>query len=724
MSKKILLVEDEALIALSEAKTLQKHGYEVVTAYEGSKAVEMVDADPDIHLILMDIDLGRGLDGTQAAQRILEKHDLPIAFLSSHTEPEVVEKTEGITSYGYIVKNTGETVLLASIKMAFRLYDAHMELKKQKENLRTALVQQEQIEEELIAKSDELDRYFNSSLDLLCIATVGGDFIRLNPEWEKLLGYTIDELEGRSFMDFIHEDDKESTREALSRLDDEEEVHNFVNRYCCKDGSYRWLEWRSTPSGSTVYAVARDITKRKEMEDNLRITLDSIGDAVISTDIDGRIIRMNPVAERLCGWPLDDALGKQLNSVFRIVNAHTREKVDNPVAKVIRTGRIVGLANHTMLMSKQGSTYHIADSAAPIKDDSGRLGGVVLVFRDVSKEYEMEEALRESEEKYRTLFDQSVEGIFLHDLDGRIIDVNDMVCTQTGYSREELLQLTVFDLQCHDDATINMPKDEILRLWRQWEPGQRFSIEAEHIKKDGTVYPVRVSTGPIHYGNENVIMAIVEDITERKENEQKLQRALEEKDYLMRELNHRVKNNLNMVSSLIGLKEDDIEEDLSDVTHQIDAIRLVHETLHRPNEIHSINLREYIQELLDTIFASFSYGEVTVRNSVEELSIHTKFAIPLGLIINEIATNAIKHGFDPEEEARFFVDMKKDEESRTYILRLSNNGLPFPEDIDPDSSESLGLQLINTLAQQLEGTVELEKKPNTTFTIRFPMAEG
>jgi PAS domain S-box-containing protein len=109
------------------------------------------------------------------------------------------------------------------------------------------------------------------------------------------------------------------------------------------------------------------------MEDNLRITLDSIGDAVISTDIDGRIIRMNPVAERLCGWPLDDALGKQLNSVFRIVNAHTREKVDNPVAKVIRTGRIVGLANHTMLMSKQGSTYHIADSAAPIKDDSGRL---------------------------------------------------------------------------------------------------------------------------------------------------------------------------------------------------------------------------------------------------------------------------------------------------------------------------------------------------------------
>lgn len=115
MAKKILIVEDEAIIALSEARILKKHGYEAVTVCSGEKAVE-------------------------AAEEILKRHDLPIAFLSSHTEPEVVKKTEGITSYGYIVKNSGETVLLASIKMAFRLYDAHMQLKKQKQDLDTALV--------------------------------------------------------------------------------------------------------------------------------------------------------------------------------------------------------------------------------------------------------------------------------------------------------------------------------------------------------------------------------------------------------------------------------------------------------------------------------------------------------------------------------------------------------------------------------------------------------
>ena len=258
--KTILLVEDEALIAMSEASILAKYGFEVVTAYNAKKAIETAEKQT-FDLILMDIDLGRGkMDGTAAAQAILNKQDIPVVFLSSHTEPEVVEKTEGITSYGYIVKNSGETVLLASIKMAFRLHDAHMELKNQKENLREALIKQEQTEE-------ELERYFESSLDLLCIANTEGVFIRLNPEWEKVLGYPVSELEGRSLMDFVHEDDKAATLDAVGRLEDQEEVLSFVNRYRCKDGSYRWIEWRSKPMGLYIYAAARDITDRKEHQE-------------------------------------------------------------------------------------------------------------------------------------------------------------------------------------------------------------------------------------------------------------------------------------------------------------------------------------------------------------------------------------------------------------------------------------------------------------------------
>ncbi len=123
--------------------------------------------------------------------------------------------------------------------------------------------------EELQAKNKELDRYFSSSLDLLCIADISGNFVRLNPEWENVLGYTICELEGQPFLDFVHPDDLERTRAALETLGREEKILNFENRYRCKNGSYRWIEWRSIPQENMIYAAARDITERKRTEEAL-----------------------------------------------------------------------------------------------------------------------------------------------------------------------------------------------------------------------------------------------------------------------------------------------------------------------------------------------------------------------------------------------------------------------------------------------------------------------
>ena len=131
-----------------------------------------------------------------------------------------------------------------------------------------------------------------------------------------------------------------------------------------------------------------------EREKYLSRTLDSIGDAVITTDTGGRVVRMNPVAEQLTGWTLDEARGQQLTQVFHIVNAHSRKPVDNPVEKVLREGQIVGLANHTLLLARDGSEYQIADSGAPIFDAHRRIPGVILVFRDVTREYHLQEEIR------------------------------------------------------------------------------------------------------------------------------------------------------------------------------------------------------------------------------------------------------------------------------------------------------------------------------------------
>jgi PAS domain S-box-containing protein len=138
--KRLLLVEDEALIALSNKRSLERYGYAVTIASCGEKALEILEGSTDFDLILMDINMGTGLDGTETASLVLQKHDLPIVFLSSHTEPAVVQKTENISSYGYVVKNSSITVLDASIKMAFKLFEANQQLKASRDGLKTRLI--------------------------------------------------------------------------------------------------------------------------------------------------------------------------------------------------------------------------------------------------------------------------------------------------------------------------------------------------------------------------------------------------------------------------------------------------------------------------------------------------------------------------------------------------------------------------------------------------------
>jgi len=164
------------------------------------------------------------------------------------------------------------------------------------------------------------------------------------------------------------------------------------------------FQYMSDAIKKQINELNKEIYDRKEAEHmlsksekNLRVTLDSIGDAVIATDTQGLITRMNPVAEELTGWCYKDAVGKPLDDVFIIVNALNDEKVESPVKKVLATGEIVGLANHTALIAKDGTKIQIADSGAPIQDDSGNVAGVVLVFRDVTEEYALQERLRQSE---------------------------------------------------------------------------------------------------------------------------------------------------------------------------------------------------------------------------------------------------------------------------------------------------------------------------------------
>lgn len=184
----------------------------------------------------------------------------------------------------------------------------------------------------------------------------------------------------------------------------------------------------------------------------LRTTLNSIGDGVIVTDATGNVTLMNPVAERLTGWNMDEAKGRPIEAIFNIVNAKTRDAAMCPVKRVLKEGVIVGLANHTILINRNGMEFPIADSGAPIKfQEDGSTAGVVLVFRDVSVEYAQTLKMEEVANKFSMLFQTINDAVFLFELNsdgtpGAIVDVNQTAIERYGYSREEFLKLKINDL--------------------------------------------------------------------------------------------------------------------------------------------------------------------------------------------------------------------------------------------------------------------------------------
>jgi diguanylate cyclase (GGDEF)-like protein/PAS domain S-box-containing protein len=221
----------------------------------------------------------------------------------------------------------------------------------------------------------------------------------------------------------------------------------------------------------------------REREKNLEVTLDSIGDAVIVTDKHGQITRMNAVAENLTGWSFCEAKHKPLEQIFHIINAITRKPAENPVNKVMKNGQIVGLANHTALIAKDGTEYQIADSAAPIKDHDGKILGIILVFHDVTEEYRLHEQVRKSAERFQHVHEISGAYAWETDTQGHYTFLTDQCFAVKGYKPKQLLGRKIYDLLPETEAT--RLADVIQNILQSKQ--QKFSITLKNILPGGQV---------------------------------------------------------------------------------------------------------------------------------------------------------------------------------------------------------------------------------------------
>ncbi|MBN1985333.1 MAG: PAS domain S-box protein, partial [Prolixibacteraceae bacterium] len=364
-----------------------------------------------------------------------------IIFTDKNCEDKILENLLQAGADVFLMKPFKEAELIALVRTVLKNAATDRQL-----NERSAL--------KLLKEKEEGFRYMfkNNPQPMWIYDLETLQFLKVNLAAVNFYGYSEDEFLSMTLKEIRP---KEDIEELLTDVEKTNRVFNHAGewRHVKKNGEVVHVEIVShtlTFNGKRARHVAvRDITDRKmaemalrENEENLQITLNSIGDAVISTDLEGKIVRMNPVAENLTGWNLKQAKGKYLNEIFHIVNAKTKNEVKNPVMKVLTTGKIVGLANHTKLISKKGKEFQISDSAAPITDVNGNIKGVVLVFRDVTSEYEIKEKL----ETTQFGIDQANIGIFKINENGKIEYVNQKAAKDLGYSVDELLKMNIFDI--------------------------------------------------------------------------------------------------------------------------------------------------------------------------------------------------------------------------------------------------------------------------------------
>jgi PAS domain S-box-containing protein len=466
--KTILLVEDEAFIAMAESMQLKDYGYDVIHVPNGRKAIDAVnDKKTEINLILMDIDLGQEIDGTETAKMILKEHDLPILFLSSHIEREIVDKTENITSYGYVVKNSGITVLDASIKMAFRLYESYLKVKNQKT--------------EIEAKSEEL----------------------------------------------------------------------------------------------------------------------------------------------------------QL-----------------------------------------------------------------------------------SEKRYHRLFESAKDGIIILNAGtGMIVDVNPFLIEMLGYSKEQFIKKSIWDISAFKNI------DYSKQLFKELQDTEYVRYEDLPLETSaGNLIHVEFVSNVYLVDREKVIQCNIRDITDRKRYEKILTNNIDEKEALLKEIQHRTKNSFNMITSLIHLRasvthSEETKNTLEELTLRVKSISDLYSLLYETNSFYEVQLKTYCNKVIESMLNLAK--NIMLNKYIEEITVSTKNAATIGMILVELLSNAIKYAFPESQKGMVNIELKTI--NSKIVLVVEDNGIGFKNDFDITKIKSMGLHLVNLMVDQLNGNIKFIPLNGTKIIIEFPL---
>lgn len=471
--------------------------------------------------------------------------------------------------------------------------------------------------------------------------------------------------------------------------------------------------------------LEKEIKEREKAEEYIKMlanVVESSDDAIITKSLEGHITSWNKGAEAIYGYSTEEIMGKNISI---LAPTELKNETKQLIEKIKRDEHIAHY--ETVRVRKDGSQINVSITLSPIFDSSGGLIGISTIARDITQRKKAEVDLKESEEFLDNIVENIPNMIFVKNAeDLNFKKVNKEGELYFGYPKDELVGKSDYDFFPKDVADFFTQKDrevlkskELLDIPEETIATRELGSRLLHTKK----IPILNKEG-----NPQYLLGISEDITEFKQAENELKESLRIKEVLLSEIHHRVKNNMQIISSLLNLQKNFVEDEkasavLLESQNRVKSMAMIHERLYQSGDFTRIDISEYIERLLADLFYTYATSNEQVISiiDVDDLSLNIETAIPCGLIISELVSNSLKYAFPEGRKGKLTVSLKAGDEWNELII--SDDGIGFPEELDFKNTETLGIQLVNNLVGQIDGEITLDRSQGTEFTITFKELE-
>ncbi|MEW6351437.1 MAG: histidine kinase dimerization/phosphoacceptor domain -containing protein [Thermodesulfobacteriota bacterium] len=732
---RILVVEDETVLSRDVGQILTTLGYELTgTASTGEQAVLLAqEAPPD--LVLMNIRLAGEMDGIEAADRIHARLDIPVVYLTGYAERAIRDRAKKTDPYGYLRKPVTPAELRTCIEIALYRHEADKRLRQSEEKYR-ALCQE--------------------TSDGVLLTEAAGTILDANPKALEMFGYSIEEIRGLNVLDLVDPAELAQTPPNPDRLISSRSpvAERRVRR---KDGTVFFSEVSTNLVGENLAQVVhRDTTARRRQEEIARIQRELSIALSATSDLNE--------AFRLCVGAALQISGADAASICVV-------RDDAGFSLAYGEGATASFANHAaslepksreagMLMqgvpvysedqfhevseavrsALQEQGFHAA-AAIPIQVGDRVVAGLHVSWRRACRipplarlaletiagwvgssilRLSGEDALRKTNETLDVLINATSDTVGLVDRDMRVLRANRANRAAAARYGMDVEQFTGrFSSESLPEDLARSRKRKLDEVFDSGLP-VRFSDVWSDTHFDHCLHPVKGADGRVE-----AVAVFSRDITERELAELRIEASLREKEVLLREIHHRVKNNLAVIHSIVRLQssytaDSELKDMFEDLQARIRSMALAHELLYQSEDLARIDLSKYIDKLVDSLAGSAALigRGVTIRKDLHEGPIRLDTAIPAGFLVTELVSNCLKHAFPDDREGEITVSLRSRGDDE-LLLVVKDNGVGIPKDVDVDDPKTLGLDLVHTFVRQLHGHVEILSDAGTEVRVGF-----